>query len=316
MCRYIAKRLLIILPMIFGVILMVYVIMSVIPGDPGRIQLGITATQEAVDLFNKQHGLDRPFLIRFFNYLGNIVLHFDFGVSFRTHDAVVNQIANRVLPTLIVAVFGVMTSLLLGIPLGVLSAMRRSTLTDTSVTVLALFLAAIPSFWLGLMLLQLFSIKLGLLPAHGAETWRGYILPVLALAIPSSSGFIRLTRVTMLDVVHQEYIKTARAKGAPEYSVIWKHAFRNAALPLINGAGLMFGALLGGAVIIEAVFSLPGIGSLIVTAIQQRDLPVVMGCTIFLSVIFMLIILGIDIVYAMLDPRVKKRFAEGATVRR
>lgn len=310
MAKYIAKRLLLLVPTLFGVILIVFFIMELIPGDPGRIQLGINASQEAVDLFNQQFGLNRPFLVRFFDYLGDILFRFDFGISYRTHDAVVNSIVSRIGSTLVVAVFGVITALMIGIPLGVASAIRRSTLVDSSITVLALFLAAIPSFWLGLMLLQVFSINLGLLPSHGAETWQGYLLPVLALAIPSSSGFIRLTRVTMLDVVHQEYIKTARAKGVPEYKVIWKHAFRNAALPLINGAGLMFGALLGGAVIIEAVFSIPGIGSLIVTAIQQRDLPLVMGCTIFLSVIFMLIILGIDVVYALLDPRVRKRFSE------
>jgi peptide/nickel transport system permease protein len=310
--KYIGKRLLLLVPTLLGVIFLVFLIMALIPGDPGRIQLGIDASQEAVDLFNKQFGLDRPFFIRFFDYIAKIFTQFDFGASYRSHEAVLDSIIGRVPPTVIIAVFSVITSLLIGIPLGVLSAIRRSTLVDTGVTVLALFLAAIPSFWFGLMLLQLFSITLGLLPSHGAETWRGYILPVLALSVPGSSGFIRLTRVTMLDVVHQEYIKTARAKGAPEYSVIWKHAFRNAALPLINGAGLMFGALLGGTVIIESVFSLPGIGNLIVTAIQQRDLPLVMGCTIFLSAMFMLIILGIDIIYALFDPRVGKRMTEQA----
>lgn len=312
MTRYILKRLLLLIPTLIGVIFIVFLIMALIPGDPGRIQLGIEATQQAVDLFNKQFGIDRPFFVRFFNYISGIVLRFDFGISYRTHDAVTSNILSRVPPTIIVAILSVTTSLTIGIPLGVLSAIRRSTLTDTGVTVFALFLAALPSFWFGLMLLQFFSITLALLPSHGAASWQGYILPVLSLAIPSSSGFIRLTRVTMLDVVHQEYVKTARAKGAPEYQVIWKHAFRNAALPLINGAGLMFGALLGGTVIIESVFSLPGIGSLIVTAIQQRDLPLVMGCTIFLSAVFMLIILGIDVCYALLDPRVRKRFAEDA----
>lgn len=316
MAKYIGKRLLLLLPTLFGVIFIIFLIMALIPGDPGRLQLGIDASQQAVDLFNKQFGLDQPFFIRFMHYISDIVLRFDFGVSYRTHQPVIQSIIGRVPPTIIVAVFSVITSLLIGIPLGVLSAIRRSTLVDSGVTVLALFLAAIPSFWFGLMLIQLFSITLALLPSHGAASWKGFILPVLALAVPSSSGFIRLTRVTMLDVVHQEYIKTARAKGAPEYSVIWKHAFRNAALPLINGAGLMFGALLGGTVIIESVFSMPGIGSLMVTAIQQRDLPLVMGCTIFLSAMFMFIILGIDIAYALLDPRIRKRFSEEAKTRR
>jgi peptide/nickel transport system permease protein len=310
MTRYIIRRLLLLVPTLLGVIFIVFLIMSLIPGDPGRLQLGIDATQEAVDLFNKQFGLDKPFIIRFFKYVADVFTRFDFGVSYRSHEPVAAGIISRVPATVTVALFSVAGALIIGVPLGVLAAIRRSTLTDRSVSVLAMFLSAIPNFWLGLMLLYVFSIMLALLPTHGIETWRGFILPVAALAVPGSSGFIRLTRVTMLDVVHQEYIKTARAKGAPEYSVIWKHAFRNASLPIINGAGLMFGGLLGGTVIIESVFSLPGIGRLIVTAIQQRDLPVVMGCTIFLSATFMLIILAIDIIYALLDPRIKKRYSE------
>jgi peptide/nickel transport system permease protein len=203
----------------------------------------------------------------------------------------------------------VIGALLIGVPMGVLAAIRHARPVEAGVNVLALFLSAIPIFWFGMMLVYVFSIMIPLFPTFGAETWRSYVLPVISLAVPGSAGFMRLTRVTMLDVVHQEYIKTARAKGAPEHSVIWKHAFRNAALPLINGAGLMFGALLGGTVIIESVFSLPGLGRHIVTAILQRDLPVVMGCTIFLSAVFMVIILAIDIAYAILDPRIRRRFA-------
>jgi len=310
--KYIAKRLLLLLPTLLGVIFLVFLIMALIPGNPGRLLLGIDAGQEAVDLFNHQFGLDRPFFVRFWNYLFNIVTKLDFGISYRTRAPVIGSVIQHLPPTLTVAVFSVATALLIGVPLGVLAAIKRSTLIDSGVTALAMLMAAIPSFWFGMTLIILFSVSLALLPSHGADSWKGFILPVISLAIPGSSGFIRLTRVTMLDVVHQEYIKTARAKGAPEYSVIWKHAFRNAALPLINGAGMMFGGLLGGAVIIESVFSLPGIGRQMVTAIMQRDLPLVMGCTIVLSVIFMVIILGIDIAYAALDPRVRTRFGGGS----
>jgi peptide/nickel transport system permease protein len=305
------RRLLFLIPTLICVIFIVFLIMALIPGDPGRTQLGLEAPQEAVDMFNREFGLDRPFLTRFFSYIGGIVTRLDFGVSYRTRSPVVSEIAGKLPVTFAVAAMSVAAAVLFGVPLGVLSAIKRSTLVDTGVTVLALFFSAIPSFWFGLMLLQLFSITLAVLPSHGVETWRGYVLPVLALAVPGSSGFIRLTRVTMLDVVHQEYINTARAKGASEYAVIWRHAFRNAALPLINGAGLMFGALLGGAVIIEAVFSLPGLGRLLVTAISQRNMPIVMGCTIFMSAVFMVIILCIDIAYAALDPRVRRRFSGG-----
>jgi peptide/nickel transport system permease protein len=280
-----------------------------IPGDPGRIQLGMSATQEAVDTLNKQWGLDQPFFIRFFNFMAGIVTRFDFGKSYRTNEPVVNEIIRRLPVTAGIAFYGVLTVLVLGVPLGILSAVRRATWVDTSVTVYAMFLSAIPSFWFALLLLYVFSLILGMLPTHGVESWRGYILPIAAMSVPASSGFIRLTRVTMLDVVYQEYIKTARAKGARESIVIWKHAFKNAMLPSNNGAGLMFTILLGGTVMIVTIFTIPGVGRLLVIAIQQRDIPIVMGCTIFLATIFMVIVLLIDIVYAMLDPRVRARFA-------
>ncbi|GHU74900.1 peptide ABC transporter permease [Clostridia bacterium] len=297
------------IPTLIGVVFIVFLILALIPGDPGRIQLGISATQEAVDALNHQWGLDRPFFVRFADFVVGAVTRFDFGRSYRSNESVVTEIVRRLPITAGIAFYGVLTVLVLGVPLGILSATRRATFIDTSVTVYAMFLSAIPTFWFALLLLYLFSLVLGLLPTHGVESWRGYILPIAAMAIPASSGFIRLTRVTMLDVVYQEYIKTARAKGAHELSVIWKHAFKNAMLPIINGAGLMFSSLLGGTVIIETIFTIPGVGRLLVTAIQQRDMPVVMGCTIFLAAIFMLIVLLVDIIYAALDPRIRARFS-------
>jgi peptide/nickel transport system permease protein len=273
------------------------------------MELGISATQAQVDRFNEQFGLDRPFLVRMVDYITGIFTRFDFGISYRGREPVMSVIIHKLPITITVAVYSVIGALLIGVPMGVLAAIRHARPVEAGVNVLALFLSAIPIFWFGMMLVYVFSIMIPLFPTFGAETWKSYVLPVLSLAVPGSAGFMRLTRVTMLDVVHQEYIKTARAKGAPEHSVIWKHAFRNAALPLINGAGLMFGALLGGTVIIESVFSLPGLGRHIVTAILQRDLPIVMGCTIFLSAVFMVIILAIDIAYAILDPRIRRRFA-------
>jgi len=312
LARYVARRLLMLLPTLLGVVFVVFLILALIPGDPGRIQLGLTATQEAVDALNHQWGLDRPFLTRFFSYLWGILTRFDFGNSYRSNEPVAQAILGRIPITAGIAFYSVLTVLVLGVPLGILSAVRRATFVDTSVTVYAMFLAAIPSFWFALLLMYVFSMTLRLLPSHGVATWQGFILPVAAMAVPGSSGFIRLTRVTMLDVVYQEYIKTARAKGAPETLVIWKHAFKNAMLPIINGAGLMFSGLLGGTVIIETIFTIPGVGRLLVTAIQQRDIPVVMGATIFLAVIFMAIVLLIDVLYAALDPRVRARFTGGA----
>jgi len=310
MARYVFRRTLFIFPTLFAVIIIVFCIMSMIPGDPGRMELGISATQEAVDMFNEQFGLNRPFFVRMFDYVAGIITRFDFGVSYRGREPVMTTIIHKLPVTLTVAVFSVVGALLIGVPLGVLAAVRHTTSVEKSVNVLALFLSAIPIFWFGMILIYVFSITIPLFATFGADSWRSYVLPVVSLAVPGSAGFMRLTRVTMLDVVHQEYVKTARAKGAPEHSVIWKHAFRNAALPLVNSAGLMFGALLGGTVIIESVFSLPGLGRHIVSAILQRDLPVVMGCTIFLSAVFMVIILAIDLTYAVLDPRIRRRFSK------
>ena len=310
MHKYIFRRLLLLIPTLFGIIFIVFTILALIPGDPGRLILGIEAEQAAVDMFNKEFGLDRPFLVRFVDYITKVVTKFDFGVSYRTRHPVTIDIMQRLPRTVKLATVGVVAVLILGVPLGILSAIKRSTLVDTSITVYAMFLAAIPSFWLGLMLMYLFGLILGWLPIFGADTWKHYILPVATLAIPASSGFIRLTRVTMLEVVNQEYIKTARAKGVPEYGVIWKHAFKNAVLPLINGAGLMFSGLLGGTIIIETIFSMMGIGMLVLNSIRQRDMPVVMSCTILLATLFMLIVLIIDLLYALIDPRIRARFSK------
>jgi len=307
--RYVLKRLLLMIPTLFGVVFVVFTILALLPGDPGREILGPEAEQIAVDMLNAEFGLDKPFFVRFFNYLKDIVTKFDFGYSWRTRDPVVTDLVRRLPKTVTIACCSVISALILGVPLGVLSAVKRSTFVDPSITVYAMFLSAVPSFWLGMMLLYLFALVLGWLPSYGAESWQHYILPVITLSLPNSASFIRITRVNMLEVVHQEYVKTARAKGAPEAIVIWKHAFKNAILPIINSTGLTLGALLGGTVIIENIFSIMGVGNLCVTAIQKRDIPVVMGCTIFMATVFLIIVLIIDLVYAFVDPRIRARFS-------
>jgi peptide/nickel transport system permease protein len=207
-----------------------------------------------------------------------------------------------------IAVISVIVVLLMGVPLGILAAIKRSTLVDASITVYAMILAAIPGFWLALILIYFFAMMLGWFPVFGAETWRHFVLPVITLSVPASSAFIRQTRVLMLDVVSQEYIKTARAKGAPEYIVIWKHAFKNAVLPLINSTGMLFSGLLGGAIIVETIFSINGIGRYMLLSVQNRDIPVVMCCSIILSTLFCLIVLVIDLFYAFVDPRIRAKF--------
>ena len=309
MSKYVLRRILLMIPTMIAVIFIVFTILNVIPGDPGRMILGISARQEAVDMFNHNLGLDRPFLVRFFDYIGGIFLRFDFGNSYRNNVPVINEILSRFPATATLAVLGVVSVVILGVPLGILAAIRRSTITDASITVYAMFLTAIPGFWFGLVLMYFFALKLQWVPVFGVEEWKGYILPVITMAVPGSSGLIRLTRVTMLETVNQEYIKTARAKGAPEAVVIWKHALKNAVLPIINSIGLTFSALLGGTVVIESVFSIEGIGKYVMTAIQARDIPAVMACTIILAAIFCVIVLLIDLIYAFIDPRIRAKFS-------
>ena len=309
MSKYVIRRLLLMIPTMIAVIFIVFSILSFIPGDPGRMILGIAAPQEAVDMFNHNLGLDRPFIVRFLDYVGGIFLRFDFGESYRNSIPVIDEIMMRFPTTFRLAVFGVISVVILGVPLGILAAIRRSTITDASITVYAMFLTAIPGFWFGMILMYFFALKLKWVPVFGVSEWKGYILPIITMAVPGSSGLIRLTRVTMLETVNQEYIKTARAKGAPEAVVIWKHALKNAVLPIINSIGLSFSGLLGGTVVIETIFSIEGIGKYIMTSIGARDIPAVMACTIILAGIFCVIVLLIDLIYAFIDPRIRAKFS-------
>jgi len=293
----------------FCVIFFVYALLEFVPGDPATLILGPTALQGGIDMFNEMHGLDRPFFVRFGSYIWGIITRFDFGLSFRSSLPVVDELTHRFGITFNLAWMGTVSTLMLGVPLGILAAVKHSTIVDRSVTIWAIFIAAVPGFWLGLVMVIFFSVRLGWLPVFGTGSWQHYVLPVASMAIPGSAGFIRLTRAVMLDTVHAEYIKTARAKGCTERVVIWKHAFKNAMLPIINGAGLGFSALLGGAILTETIFAMPGIGVYTLAALRANDTPVVMASTIFLSFIFCMVVLAIDLIYAFVDPRIKAKFS-------
>ncbi|MGI5899606.1 MAG: ABC transporter permease [Christensenellales bacterium] len=308
MIKYVAKRLLLTIPVLLGAVFLVFAIMSMTPGDPGSLILGITAKPEDIAKLNAEFGYDQPFMVRFFNYIKDILLHFDFGTSYRTRTPVFNEILARFPNTLALALGSIALSSILGISLGVISAVRQYSFADSFLTVIAMFFAAIPGFWLGLMLMLLFALHLGWLPASGIGSWRHFVLPVMTLAFGGAAGLLRLTRSTMLETVRQDYIRTARSKGATEGMVIWRHALKNALLPVITSLGMNFGASLGGAIIIETVFGMPGLGTHIVNAIRQKDVPVVMGSTLFLAALFCLIMLAVDILYGFIDPRIRSRF--------
>ena len=311
MGKFILKRLLYMIPVLLGVAFLVFAILSLTPGDPGTIILGITAKPEDIASLNEQFGYNKPFLIRFFSYIKDIVLHFNLGVSYQTREPVINDIMAKFPNTLKLTIFSMSLSAIIGISFGIISAVKQYSALDHICVVTALVFACIPGFWLGLMLMMLFSLKLGWLPSYGAESLKNFILPTLTVSMTSAAGLLRLTRSAMLETIRQEYIRTAKAKGASKKRIIIKHALRNALMPVVTTLGTSFGASLGGAIIAETVFAMPGMGTLITTAIRQKDIPMVMGSTLFLAVLFSLIILLVGILYAVIDPRIMDKYKKG-----
>lgn len=307
MWKYIIKRILLIVPTIMFVIMIVFSIMSLTPSSPGRLILGQTANEAAVAALNERLGYNRPFLIRFGNYVAGI-MRGDFGSSYRTGRPVFEDVFSRFPVTLALSLMAITVTVAVGLPVGVYSAIRQYSALDYTFTITAMFFSSFPVFWFGLMLIILFSLKLGWLPSNGADTWRHFILPVGTLSLPYLAIILRMTRSTMLETIRQDYIRTARAKGVPERRVIMRHALKNALLPIITLVGMIFGLLLGGAVLTETVFSIPGLGTLIVNAIRMKDIPQVMAAVIFLSTMFCGIMLLVDILYALVDPRVKAMY--------
>ena len=309
MLKYILTR---VITMVFILLAIAFIVFSLVyltPGDPSHLILPITATPAEHEYFNEVHGLNRPFIVRFADYIFGILTRFDFGLSFRSDMPVIDDLI-RIFPvTFNLAWLGAVFTMILGIPLGVIAAVRHSTIVDRSVNNWAILIGAVPGFFLAFLLVMLFSIRFRWFPVFGVGSIRHYVLPTASMAIPASAGFIRLTRAVMMDTVHMEYIKTARAKGSSERVVIWKHAFRNAMLPVINGAGLLFAALLGGTILIEQIFAMHGVGMYALQALRLNDYPAIVASTILLSFIFCMIVLIIDIAYALLDPRIKVRFS-------
>lgn len=308
MAKYIVRRTLLILPILLAVILVVSFILELTPGTPGRVLLGALATQEEVDMLDRKLGTDRPFPERYLDYIKHILLEFDFGTSYRTQKPVVDELLVRFPYTLKLAFFSVLGSSLIGIPIGVLMAARRNMLIDRSVNVLAMVFAAVPSFVLALGLIYIFAVQLEWLPSYGAKTWKHYILPMVTLILPSAVGRMRLARTTMLEAIRQEYITMARSKGIPENRVIFVHALKNSLIPLITSILTGFSAMLGGTIILENVFGFPGLGAYIITGINTKDAPTVLASTTFLAAVFCLTSLVLDIIYALVDPRVKERY--------
>ncbi len=313
MLRYIGKRLLWMIPIVLGVAILVFTMMTFCPGDPAEIILGTTATEADLVAKRMELGLDDPYIVRLAKYLSDVFLHFDLGTSWITNISIGAAIAERMPRTLILAVVTLVIAFGLGIPLGIVAATHQNKWQDHLSMILALVGVAVPNFWLALLLIILFSVKLGWLPAMGIGTGlagiKYYILPAVSNCAGALANCARQTRSSMLDVIRADYITTARAKGVPERMVISRHALKNALIPIITMMGTSFGRLLGGAMIIETIFSLPGMGSYIIGAVNNRDYPIVQGGSIVLAIAFSIAMLLIDLLYAAVDPRIKAQYA-------
>ena len=295
------------IPVLLGVSLLVFTILSLTPGDPAQLILGESAPREAVLKLREEMGLNDPFLLQYLRFVKNAIIG-DFGRSYTTGREVFGEIFSRFPNTFVLAVTGMVISVCIGIPVGIISATKQYSAMDSISMVLALLGVSMPVFWLGLMLILVFSVKLGLLPSGGFDGLKSIILPAATLGVGSAAIITRMTRSSMLEVIRQDYIRTARAKGVAEKVVINKHALKNALIPIITVVGLQFGGLLGGAVLTESVYSWPGVGRLMVDAIRQKDTPTVLAAVVFLAAVFSVVNLLVDILYAYVDPRIKSQY--------
>lgn len=308
MHKYILRRLVMLIPVMLGVSFIVFTLMHFTPGDPARIMLGESAPKEDVQKLREEMGLDDPFLVQYGRYIKNAVVHQDIGRSYVTKRPVTSEIMDRFPATLKLAAAGVIVAVVLGIPTGIISATRQYSIFDSVSMVAALLGVSMPNFWQGLMMILLFSVQLKWFPSSGFTSLKHMVLPALTIGTSSAAIITRMTRSSMLEVVRQDYIRTARAKGQVESVVINSHALKNALIPIITVIGLQFGGLLGGAVLTESIFSIPGVGRLMVDSIKSRDFPVVQGGVLFIAITFSVINLLVDILYAYVDPRIKSQY--------
>lgn len=311
MAKYIVKRLLWLIPVILGVVFVVFTILRLSPTDPIRTILGDMATEEEVETMRNAVGLNDPFIKQFFDYITGIVTRFDFGNSWVNGKAVVDEIKDRLPITLELAILSTLLATAIGIPFGIISAVKQYSLLDSAASILALVLLAMPGFWFALMLILEFSVKHPIFPVSG---WYGpeyIVLPLIANGTGCIAGIMRTMRSNMLEVIRQDYIRTARAKGLREGVIIVRHALRNALIPTITLIGMQFGRQLGGVFVLENIFAIPGMGKMLVDACSLKNIPVVQGGVIFIAVMFGLVNLFVDVLYAFIDPRLASQYKSG-----
>ena len=311
MRRYVLKRLLMIIPTLLGVLLIIFIINKCIPGDPAKLALGSNFTQEAYEAKRAEMGLDKSYVEQFVDYVVGVVTRLDLGDSYDTKRPVSEAILSRIGITVKLGLLSCIVTIVAGVGIGILSAVKKYTPVDYAATTFAVIFSAAPGFWVGLMAMLIFCLKLKWLPAGGLGTWKNLVLPVICMALSPISLVARITRTSMLDVINQDYIRTARAKGVAERTVIFSHALRNALIPVVTVVGAQLTMVVGGSFIIESVFSIPGIGMLLLSAINTRDFPTIQGTVLVLSFFVCVINLLTDLAYAYVDPRIKSQYSGG-----
>jgi len=315
MAKYIAKRLIQVIPTLFFVILTVFIIMKMIPGDPAMVLLGPQARAEDIARFRQELGLDKPVLVQFVLYLKRVVTG-DLGKSLIYKQDVLSLILERLPTTITLSICALFIAVFVGIPMGIVAAMRHNSFIDLIVTILALIGISVPIFWFGMVLIIIFSLQLGWLPAVGLgdpskglwDVLSHFILPSLALGILSTGTIARFTRSSMLEVLNQDYIRTAHAKGLRRTLILYRHALKNALIPVITVIGLQLGNLLAGAVLTETVFALPGLGKLMVDGIFRRDYMLVQGEVLFTAIVYIFVNLAVDIAYGLVNPKIRQSY--------
>ena len=306
MAKYVLKRLAMMILVVLGISFIVFLIMNLTPGNAAQMILGQSANPEQVAKLEAELGLDQPFFTRYFNFILG-ALHGDFGQSYQTRLPVFDEILARFPTTLRLATLAMLLATLVGVPVGVISAIRQYSIVDNVSMVTAMLFASLPSFVMGLLLQLSFALNLKWFPATGADSLRSFVLPAITL---SAGTMATLTRMT-LEVIRADYVRTARAKGVGERQIVLRHCLRNALLPIVTVIGVDFGTVLGGSVVIESVFALGGLGTLLITSIRMKDTPVVMAAVMFITVTYSLVNLAVDLIYAFIDPRVKSQYTKG-----
>jgi glutathione transport system permease protein len=304
MFRYTVKRLLGIIPILLIVSIFIFMFVHMIPGDPARLVAGPDAGQKDVELVRQQLGLDKPITTQYYTYISNL-LQGDLGVSMKTKRPVYDEIAQRFMPTFWLTVWSMAWAIVFGLVIGVISATKRNKWQDYAGMFSAVSGISLPSFWLGLMLIQLFSVKLGWFPTGGSDSWKSYILPSITLGAGVAAVIARFARSSLMEILKEDYIRTGRAKGLKENVVVWRHALKNAMIPVITMTGLQFGFLLGGSIVVETVFSWPGLGRLLIDSVSFRDYPLIQAEMLLFALEFILINLLVDILYGVMNPQIR-----------